>query len=199
MVNATLQSIWLYKETLKRTFNIITLLLSISGILGWKYFEDYVWIALILISIIQVFTLIENQLIRSDKEIEEISALRMMYTKYYNKLEKLWTNYQNNNITDDEVLNQFYELQEHEWEKIEALDCKLNIKSYNRMRNNTEIDTNKLYKQIFNLMSKKDYSIPRSQPSGRPTNNPGGGNNQGEVKGNVPTMRNPPPPPKRKD
>ena len=48
-------------------------------------------------------------------------------------------------------------------------------------------------------MSKKDHSTPKSQPSGRPTNNPGGGNNREGVKGNVPTMRNPPPPPKRKD
>ena len=130
------------QRNLKRTFKIITLLLSISGILGWKYFEDYVWIALILISIIQVFTLIENQLIRSDKEIEEISALRMMYTKYFNKLEKLWTKYQNNRINDDEALNQFYELQETDWEKIETLDCKLNIKSYQKMRNKTDIDIN---------------------------------------------------------
>lgn len=130
------------QRNLKRTFQIITLTLSLSGILGWKYFEDYVWIALILISIIQVFTLVENQLIRSDKEIEEISALRMMYTKYFNKLEKLWTKYNSNKVTEDEALNQFYDLQENVWEKIESLDCKLNIKKYSRLMNRTDVDTN---------------------------------------------------------
>lgn len=130
------------QRNLKRTFKIITLILSLSGILGWKYFENYIWIALILISIIQVFTLIENQIIRSDKEIEEISALRMMYTKYFNKLEKLWTKYQNDKVNNDEAINQFYELQENDWEKIEELDCKLNIKKYKRILNKTDFDTN---------------------------------------------------------
>jgi hypothetical protein len=43
-------------------------------------------------------------------------------------------------------------------------------------------------------MSKKDNLI--QTPSGKATNIPG--NNKGEVKGQVPTMRNPPPPPPKK-
>tara|TARA_R110002020_G_scaffold259703_5_gene473613 strand:- start:4488 stop:4628 length:141 start_codon:yes stop_codon:yes gene_type:complete len=46
-------------------------------------------------------------------------------------------------------------------------------------------------------MALKENYNPK-QPTGKPTNNPNR-NNQGEVKGNVPTMRNPPPPPKKKD
>jgi hypothetical protein len=42
------------QRNLKRTFKITTLVLSLSGVLGWKYFEDIVWIALILIAIIQI-------------------------------------------------------------------------------------------------------------------------------------------------
>lgn len=64
-----------FQRTLKKTFNIMTLLLSVSGIIGWKYFEDYAWIAFALIAVMQVFILIENEIIRSDKEIEEISSL----------------------------------------------------------------------------------------------------------------------------
>lgn len=45
-------------------------------------------------------------------------------------------------------------------------------------------------------MSKKENPKPCS-PSGQPKNNPGGGS--GEAKGQVPRMRNPPPPPKEKD
>ena len=44
-------------------------------------------------------------------------------------------------------------------------------------------------------MSKESNSTPTQKPSGTPTNNPGG--NIGEVKGQVPVMRNPPPPPKK--
>tara|TARA_R110002020_G_scaffold259703_5_gene473614 strand:- start:4628 stop:5119 length:492 start_codon:yes stop_codon:yes gene_type:complete len=130
------------QRNLKRGFKIATLILSLGGILGWKYFEEYVWIALIIISIIQIFTLIENQLIRSDKEIEEISALRMMYSKYFNKLEKFWTQYYNENINKNEAINKFYKFQENDWQKIEELDCKLNIKEYSKMMNKADVQTN---------------------------------------------------------
>lgn len=44
-------------------------------------------------------------------------------------------------------------------------------------------------------MSKERNSTPPPKPSGKLTNNPGG--NTGETRGQVPTMRNPPPPPKK--
>ena len=130
------------QRTFKKGFQIMTLVVSLSGIIGWKYFEDYVWIAFILIAIVQLLLLIENQIIRSDKEIEEISNLRMMYTRYFHKLEKLWTEYQYDQIKDKKALKKFFELRESDWEKIEELDCKLNIKKYERLRKTTEIETN---------------------------------------------------------
>ncbi|MGM5471422.1 hypothetical protein ACS386_14175 [Flavobacteriaceae bacterium LMO-SS05] len=131
-----------FQRTLKKGFQILTLLVSLSGVLGWKYFEDYVWIAFILIAVVQLLLLIENQIIRSDKEIEEISNLRMMYTRYFNKLEILWTKHHYNQIKDKKAMEQYFELRQTDWENIEELDCKLNIKRYKRMRNHTEIETN---------------------------------------------------------
>ena len=110
------------QRTLKKVFQILTLIVSLSGILGWKYFEDYVWIAFILIAIVQLLLLIENQIIRSDKEIEEISNLRMMYTRYFNKLEPLWTKYQYDQINDNKALDKYFKLRQSDWEKIEELD-----------------------------------------------------------------------------
>lgn len=130
------------QRTLKKSFQILTLFVSLSGILGWKYFEDYVWIAFILIAIVQLLLLIENQIIRSDKEIEEISNLRMMYTKYFNKLEILWTKYQYNQIKDKKAIDDYFVLRQSDWENIEELDCKLNIKRYKKLMNKTEIETN---------------------------------------------------------
>lgn len=130
------------QRTLKKSFQIITLVVSLSGILGWKHFENYVWIAFILIAIVQLLLLIENQIIRSDKEIEEISNLRMMYTRYFNKLEVLWTKYQYDQIDEKKALKKYFELRQNDWEKIEELDCKLNIKQYRTLRKNTEKETN---------------------------------------------------------
>lgn len=138
------------QRTLKKSFQILTLVVSLSGILGWKYFEDYVWIAFILIALVQLLLLIENQIIRSDKEIEDISNLRMMYTKYFNKLERLWTKYQYGQIKEKKALDEYFELRQSDWEKIEELDCKLNIKRYRKLMNNTETETNHYLKKYHN-------------------------------------------------
>ncbi len=147
MVNIKYGEIYLSKylgvqRTLKKSFQILTLFVSLSGILSWKYFEEYVWIVFVLIAIIQLLLLIENQIIRSDKEIEEISNLRMMYTRYFNKLEMLWTKYQHDQIKDKKATSDYFELRQSDWENIEELDCKLNIKRYKRLMNKTEIETN---------------------------------------------------------
>lgn len=143
------------QRALKKTFAILTILISVSGILGWKYFEDYAWIAFILISIMQLFTLVENQLIRSDKEIEEISNLRMLYTKYFNKLEQLYTEYYFNRVTEEIAANQFFELRKTDWEKIEELDCKLDIKKFNYLMNKSDIDINQYINKYHNYEQRK--------------------------------------------
>ena len=130
------------QRTLKKWFKILTLIVSLSGILGWKYFEDYVWIAFILIAIVQLLLLIENQIIRTDKEIDEISNLRMMYTRYFNKLEMLWDKYHSNQIKDKKAMDKYFELRQTIWERIEELDCKLNIKRYKKLMKHTVTETN---------------------------------------------------------
>lgn len=147
MVNMKYGEIYLAKylglqKNLKKGFKILTLILSLSGILGWKQFENYVWIAFLLIAIMQLFSLIENQLIRSDSEIENIAILRMMYTRYFIKLEKLWTKFQYDQKSEEEALDDYFDLRTSDWEKIEELSCKLNIKRYSKLMNKTENDTN---------------------------------------------------------
>lgn len=129
------------QHRLKKTFKIMTLILSVSGIFGWKYFEGLAWVAFILIAVMQLLTLVENQLIRSDKEVEDISALRMKYTKYFNNLEKLWTECQNGMKSNKECFELFYELRKTDWEPIEELDNKLDIKKFKWLMNKADTDT----------------------------------------------------------
>lgn len=138
------------QRTLKKGFQIMTLIISASGILGWKYFEDFAWIAFILIMVMQLTLLIENQLIRSDKEIEDISNLRMMYTRYFNKLEKLWTEFHSDNINASLAIERYFDLRVSDWEKIEELDCKLNIKKYKRLMAEAEKETNNYLNKYHN-------------------------------------------------
>jgi hypothetical protein len=130
------------QRSFKKCFQVITLIVSFSGILSWSYFEKYVWVAFVLIAVMQLILLVENQIIRSDKEIEEISNLRMMYTRYFNKLEPLWNKTQYKQIGDNKAMEKYFTFQKKEWLKIEELDCKLDIKRHKKMENKTEIETN---------------------------------------------------------
>ena len=146
MVNMKYGEIYLTKylglqRNLKKGFQIMTLVVSASGILGWKYFENYAWIAFLLIIAMQLLLLVENQLIRSDKEMEEISKLRMLYTKYFVKLEKLWFDFYSERITENESMDKYFEYRDTEWLEIEELDCKLDIKRYKRLMKQTEDET----------------------------------------------------------
>jgi hypothetical protein len=147
MVNMKYGEIYLTKylglqRNFKKAFQIMTLVVSASGILGWKYFENYAWIAFLLIIAMQLLLLVENQLIRSDKEMEEISKLRILYIKYFVKLEKLWFDFYSERITENESTDKYFRLRNDEWVRIEELDCKLDIKRDKRLMNQTEIETN---------------------------------------------------------
>jgi hypothetical protein len=47
----------------------------------------------------------------------------MMYTKYFHKLEQLYTEFYFNRITE-KTQQVSFELRKTDWEKIEELDCK---------------------------------------------------------------------------
>jgi hypothetical protein len=129
------------QHRLKKIFKIMTLILSVSGIFGWKYFETFAWVAFVLIAFMQLLTLIENQLIRSDKEVEEISLLKIRYSKYFNKLERLWIEYQNGTTSDKKALDIFFKLKDSDWIAIEEIAAKINIKKFKRLMNKADIET----------------------------------------------------------
>lgn len=121
------------QHKLKKTFKIFILIFSGSGILGWQLWQPIAWIALVLIAIIQLLSLIENQIIRSDDQIVEIAKLRELYLKYFHKLEKLWIEFDNEEINDSVAKEQFFEFRKADLEPLEALDNKIGIKKWSRL------------------------------------------------------------------
>lgn len=139
---------YLYRQrNLKKFFNVLTLLVSVSGIFSWKYFEDYVWIVFLFIAAMQLFTLVENEIIRSNKEVEDLVSFKMDYTKYFNQLEKLWTQYHYQQISETTAINHYFKLKTKYGEKIEAIDSQINIRRYKRMMKKTDEEM----KHYFNI------------------------------------------------
>jgi hypothetical protein len=114
------------QKTKRKWFKIFTLVFSTSGILGWTVWKYAPIIACGLIAVMQIVTLIENQIIPSDQDIEDVAGLRNKYISYFNKLEKLWIDFENNRVDEKEAGEQFYKLREIGAD-IEATDNKLHI------------------------------------------------------------------------
>ena len=131
---------------LKKYFKIATLVFSGSGILGWKLWQPIAWIALILIAVVQILSLIENQIIRNDKEVSDILKLRELYLKYFNKLEKLWVDYNLSDITEKEASILFFKYRAKDHQIIENLDNKLGIKKWKKLESKADSETRQYFK-----------------------------------------------------
>lgn len=134
-----------FQKDLKRYIKIATLVFSGSGVFGWAFWEPLAWIACIIIAIIQLISLIENQIVRSEEELEKISLLRSMYLKYLSKLEELWYDCENDIKKDKKVKDDFFSLKKTDFVSIETLDDKLNIKHWNKLKNKADIRTREYF------------------------------------------------------
>lgn len=139
----------LYLKRLRETrkiVNISTLVLSGSGVFSWTIWTYLPVVTSIITAIIQLFRLIENQLVPSDKDIEQIAKLRDMYFDQANKLERLWVEYNSGKISESEATNRFFELRDAAKE-IKTLNNKINIQEITDLQNKADIRTNDYIKQ----------------------------------------------------
>lgn len=134
-----------FQKDLKRYIKIATLVFSGSGVFGWVFWEPLAWIACIIIAIIQLISLIENQIVRSETELEEISVLRSMYLKYLTKLEKLWYDCENSIEKEKKIKKLFFTLKDTDFVSIEKLDDKLNIKHWTKLKNKADTRTREYF------------------------------------------------------
>jgi hypothetical protein len=111
----------------KKTFKILTLIFSAGGVFGWKIWEPFAVVACVIIAVIQLLSLIENQIVRSDDDLIKIGELRNLYISYLNKLEKLWVDFENQKFNEDETAESFFKLKEKIKSVIESKDNELEI------------------------------------------------------------------------
>lgn len=130
-------------KTVKKQFKGLTILFSTSGVFGWTFWEYYAALVCGIIAIIQLLTLLTDQLVTSDDDLIKIAKLRSYYTKYMIKLEELWLNFDNDSISEQEATRQFFDLKGDLGQKIEDLDNKLHIKNAPKLASQAERDANK--------------------------------------------------------
>ncbi|MFN6945066.1 MAG: hypothetical protein ACK4ND_08960 [Cytophagaceae bacterium] len=116
------------QKTIRKWFKIITLIFSGSGIFSWAIWGSgtFAVIACIVIAVIQILSLIEGQIIANESDLEKIGLLRNKYLSYFNKVEKLWVDFNAKRISETEATEKFFKLRKKS-EQIEVLDNELHI------------------------------------------------------------------------
>jgi hypothetical protein len=136
------------ERQIRKWFRGITIICSTGGIFSASISAKIPTIvSCSIIGLVQAATSIENFIIRSEKDIEEICKLRMMYYDRSIKLEQLWHEFASEKISEDQASNQFFALKKATIE-IEKLDNKLNIKRYKLLKNKADKTTRDYIKTI---------------------------------------------------
>lgn len=133
-------------KSVRKTVNISTLVFSTSGIFSWTFWIYLPVVTSCFTAIIQLFRLIENQIIPSDKDIEQVARLRDLYFDHANKLERLCIDYRNKELTEQQATDRFFELRETAKE-IKTFNNKINIQEIIKLQDKADIKTNDYIKQ----------------------------------------------------
>jgi len=132
------------QKIIRKWFKILTLVFSTSGVLGWTVWEYAPIISCGLIAVMQIVNLLESQIILSDTDLEKVSELRNQYIQYFNKLEKLWLDFNAVRLTDKEATDKFYGHRKI-GQTIESLDNKLNIQQVKILIEKADKQTNNYF------------------------------------------------------
>jgi len=134
------------QRTIRKWYIVFMLVFSTSGIFGWTIWTAIPVIACGLIAIMQLARLIENQFILTDTDLDKVAELRNQYISYFNKLEKLWTDFYADRLTEQQVTEQFYQLRQIGAD-IEATDNKLHINKIKTLCDTADTETRNYFNQ----------------------------------------------------
>ena len=135
---------------IRKWFKITTILCSATGIFGTVLSQKIpTIISLTIIAIIQCLTSVESFIIHSETQIDEIGRLRVLYVEKLRQLEKIWFNLNAKRISEDNAIDEFFNLRAFTGE-MEKLDDKLNIKQHKKLKDKAQADTS-IYLETYYL------------------------------------------------
>lgn len=137
----------------KKWFKILVLIFSTGGIMGWKIWEyEYATqIACGVIAVVELFQLLENQIILKDEKLEKLSDLRIKYLEYSNHLEKLWLEFETETRDETTTRDIYFKLRNKEYVEIQKMDNELDIPQIEKTKKKAEsIASNYLRKHFIN-------------------------------------------------
>jgi hypothetical protein len=137
------------QRNLLKWYNVIILLFSTSGILGWNIWDPYSVIICTIISIMSLIKLLQSQFLMSETQLSKFDSISGFYTNYYNRLERLWYDYESSIINEEQMKVKFYELVDSESSINKPVNELIRNKPKAIFKNAVE-ETNNWFKNVFN-------------------------------------------------
>ncbi len=136
------------QKTKRKWFKIITLIFSSGGVFGWSIWQNGVFpvIACGIIALVQLISLVENQLIHTDNDLEKVAELRNKYISRFDDLEKLWLDLDADRLNEQKATLKFYQLRKNGAD-IESTDNKLDIQKHKSLCKIADSETRNYFNQ----------------------------------------------------
>ncbi len=97
-----------------RRFNILVLFFSTGGVMGWSFWDGIPLLSCVIIAVISLLRLLQPHIIMNDKQISNLDSISKFYFNYYNKLEKLWYDYEYETINFEKTKKLFFNIKASE-------------------------------------------------------------------------------------
>jgi hypothetical protein len=92
------------------------------GALGGSYCHLIAVIGASAVAVMSILKPFIHFVIQSEQELSELDRLMDFYAKYFNKLEKLWYEYHNDKIKEDEMIDKLFAMKEEECDKYSLMN-----------------------------------------------------------------------------
>jgi hypothetical protein len=134
----------------KRWIYIFSLIFTSGGLLGSVQCDAAPLIGIALTFAIQVFSVLQEHVVMSDSDLAKVMDLRMLFVNSFNKFEKLYLRQWYKKLTDDEAINEFYEIRS-EFSDIHRLYNELHLPPRKKMALKAAMDAKRYLSDYFNL------------------------------------------------
>lgn len=113
-------------KSIRKVYKIIIIIIAALGLILWKVWQPVSVIACLLILIGEIATKMEKQIVMTDANVIKLGDLRIKYIDLFNHLDRLWSDFNDECLSDDEIKKIYSEILQEKRE-IEELDNELYI------------------------------------------------------------------------
>lgn len=138
------------QKSVLNMFQILILVFSTSGILGWKFWDNIPVIACFIVSGISLLRLLQPHILMDEKSLAKLNQIQLLYYNYFNNLEKLWYQYEDHELSDEAVRTNFFQIVDSQAE-IKKILGEIKIRKPKRLVKKAKMYSDDYFYRVFNV------------------------------------------------